>query len=518
MAETTTFEIHPAIGIARAGTSAEFFIGPEPRTAPPSGYRDASGHLLRQAARFRIFRCRRRADGTLTSATEVRAADAEIEWTVHVANRKGAAPEFPPSASKAPRQGGRLRNAKQTKRELLVIDPGARTVAGPEGRATFDSGTFLGKEVPLGEMRADADGRLVFVGGPGASGSAPGGGRFPITHFANNDNWFDDMSDGPVTATVKVGRSRPVNAKPAWVIVAPPDFAPGITNLVTLYDVAYQAAVERGWRKLPRSLSFTRHVQPILQRVLGYQWVLELGRMGHGPFSGFGDFSRRWEQLADPSPKEARARRLVLDRLKDPSQPPDPDDMEFGMMPRLHHSNYGTAKHHVLRLTVTQYAVLKRWAEGRFVNDLEKPAAVKELVPDALVRSSLEACSGGPFYPGIEVGAVMAEAVTYSEAFRVDAEAHGPGSLTAGNAVPWQADFLACSVDPQAQLGWWPAQRPYQVFPNVGTEITQFWDRGVTGYRGMVTQWDKLGIVVEARRANGTTVFVESERLLASDA
>lgn len=514
MAVTTTFEIHPAIGIARAGTSAEFFLGPEPGSGPPPKYRDAAGHLLRQAARFRIFRCERKADGTLTSATEITTADATIEWTVHVSNRKGASPEFPPSPAKTPLAGGRLRNAKQKKRELLVIDPGPRTVAGAGGHADFDSGTFLGTGVPLGEMRTEADGRLLILGGSGHSGSAPGRKRFPITHFANNDNWFDDMSDGPVMATVKVGRSRAAQAKPAWVIVAPPDFAPGITNFVTLYDVALQAAVERGWRALPKALSFTRDVQPILQRALGYQWVLELGRMGHGPFSGFGDFSTRWEQLADPSSNASFARELVVGILKDPSQPPDPTDPEFGFMPRLHHNDYGTTQNHVLRPTVPQYAVLERWAAGKFVNDLKKPKAVKGLLPDALTRVSLEAGSGGPFFPGIEVGGVMADAGTYSEAFRVDGATHQPGQLTAGNAVPWQADFLACSVDAQSQLGWWPAQRPYQVLPDVKTETSQFWDRGVSGFRGMVTQWDKLGIVVEAKRPDGTTVFVESERQL----
>jgi hypothetical protein len=514
MVVTTTFEIHPAIGIARVGTSAEFFLGPEPRGAAPPRFRDADGHLLRQAVRFRIFRCQRKADGSFAAATEVTAAEATVEWTVHVANRKGAAPEFPPSPAKAPQDGGRLRNAKQKKRALLVIDPGPRTVAGAGGRAAFDGGTFLGTEVPLGEMRTEAGGRLLVLGGSGHSGSAPGRKRFPITHFANNDNWFDDMSDGPVSATVRIGRSRAVEAKPAWVIVAPPDFAPGITNFVTLYDVAYQAAVERGWRALPKTLSFTRDVQPILQRALGYQWVLELGRMGHGPFSGFGDFSARWEQLADPSPERAFARELVVGILKDPGQPPDPTDPEFGFMPRLHHNDYGTTQNHVLRPTATQYAVLKRWAAGEFVNDLKKPKALKEALPDALARASLDGCAGGPFFPGIEVGAVLADPATYSEAFRIDAGAHAPGQLTAGNAVPWQADFLACSVDAQSQLGWWPAQRPYQVLPGVDAETSQFWHRGVTGFRDMVTQWDKLGVVVEAKRPDGTTVFVESERRL----
>src|ERR1700754_1082270 len=51
--------IHPAIGIARIGDSkSEFFIGPEVVNPPfekPEYYRDATGALKRQAARFRIY-------------------------------------------------------------------------------------------------------------------------------------------------------------------------------------------------------------------------------------------------------------------------------------------------------------------------------------------------------------------------------------------------------------------------------------------------------------------------------
>ncbi len=509
----TTFEIHPAIGITRAGNSPKFFVGPEPGATAPPKYRDSAGRLLRQAARFRIFKCSRAADGTLRSATEITADQAQIEWTVHLANRKGASPEFPPAPSKPPLEGGRLRNAGHAARDELIIDPGPRKLTGPGGHAAFDSGSFLGTVVPLGEMRTEADGRLLVVGGFGASGSSPRGVRAPITHFANNDNWYDDMSDGPVTATVKMtGTGRAVKAKPAWVVAAPPDFAPGITNFVTLYDVAYQAAVERRWRKLPDPLSFTRDVQPILARALGYQWVLELGRRGHGPFSGFGDFSGRWPQFADPSPNEAFGRQMVVGILRDPKEPIDPGDPDLGMMPRLHNSDYAVSKSRVLRPTVSQYAILKRWAAGKFVNDLDSPPADNRLLPDALDEVSLEACSGGPFFPGIEVGGIMTDPNAYSEPFRIDAKTHQPGQLTAGNAVPWQADFLACSVDQQSQLGWWPAQRPYQVFPSVKAKTSEFWDRGVTGFRGMVKQWHDLGIVVEAKGRDGTTMFVESER------
>ena len=506
----TRFEIHPAVGIARVGNSDRAFLAPEPSAAAPAKYRDRSGKLLRQAARFRLFSCQRDADGRLRSATEVTADQAAIEWTVHLVNAKGAAEEFPPVAARRVQPDNRLRNARHPDRAELVIDPGPRTVA-PGQRAVFDSGTFLGAAVPLGEIRGEADGRLLVLGGWGTSGYvSPDGAPVPIGNFANNDNWYDDVSDGPVTATVSLPDGRRVEAEPARVVVAPPDFAPGLPNLVTLYDVAFHAAVERGWRQPPARPSFSLHVQPILQRVLGYQWLLQLGRQGHGPDAGLGNFASRWAQLADPSEERAALRSLVVSFLRDPAEPVR--DGDFGFMPRLHHSEYRAFPTAVLRLTPTQYAVLQRWAAGEFVADLDRPPPVDEALPDALDRVALDACSGGPFYPGIEVGRVMADPATYSEPFRVDPGSHPPGALTAGNAVPWQADFLACSVDAQPQLGWWPAQRPYQVLTSLKSDTTRFWHRGVTGYRGMVDQWHALGIVVEARRPDGKTVFVESER------
>ena len=508
----TTYEIHPAIGIARVGTSTDDFVGPEPGGTPPASYRDPAGNLLRQAARFRVFRVQRAADGTLRSASEVTPDQGRVEWTVHLVNAKGAAEEFPPIAAHRVQPGTRLRNAAHTNRAELVIDPGPRTVSAPGQRAVFDSGTFLGASVPLGEISCDADGRLVVLGGFGTSACVPPG-AVPIGNFANNDQWHDDMSDGVVSATVSVGASaRKVNARAARVIVAPPDFAPGVVNLVTLYDVAFQAAVERGWRKVPAKPSFTRDVQPILRRAVGYQWVLQLGREGHASGMGMGDFASQWAALADPSPDHAFLREGVLGTLRDPATPVG--DSDFGLMPRLHNTEYVAFPNAVLRLTPAQYTVMQRWAAGTFVADLDHPPAPDELLPDALDRTVMEACSGGPFFPGIEVGRIMADPKTYSAAFCVDPTSNPPGQLTAGNAVPWQADFLACSVDAQPQLGWWPAQRPYQVLPKLNASTSQFWHRGVTGFSGMVDQWHKLGIVVPGRRADGTIAFAESERRL----
>jgi hypothetical protein len=503
-AAPTTLEIHPSIGISRVGTSDQFFLGPEPGVDPPAAYRDPSGKLLRQAARFRVFQCERDAQGRLVRATEVDPRHARVEWTVHLANRKADGPVFPPRPSRRGQQGVR-RNARHTNRADLVIDPGPRTVQGPNQVAAFDTGRFLGKSVPLGEARTDDHGRLLVVGGFGTSD----GPAADLTTFANNDNWHDDVSDGPVTASVTLaGQHEAVQAEPAWVVVTPPDFAPQVVNFVTLYDVAFQVAVARGWRTLPERPSFSRDILPILSRAVGYAWVIELARMVHAP-GGPGDFleKNRLAQLADPAGPQA-LRQTVLERLRDPSHADQP--VTPGSMPRLHDE---TNTERVLMPTSAQYDALQKWVAGTFVNDLGKKAPV-ELVPDALDRAALEACTGGPFFPGIEAGRVLRDPDGYVAPFRLDASRHQPGDVTQGNAVPWQADFLLCRFENRPELGWWPAQRPDAILTSPTATAVRLWARGITTFADMVNHWHELGVVVPTPGADGRPVFVESERLL----
>jgi hypothetical protein len=499
-----TYEIHPSIGISRVGTSEEFFLGPEPDVPPPAKYRDRSGKLLRQGARFRIFACERDDSGRLVEATEVDAAATQVEWTVHVANRKGEAEVSPPSPSRRT-QGGKRRNAGHTNRADLVIDPGPRTLRGAGQRATFDGGRFLGRPVPLGEAQTDAQGRLIVLGGFGRSDGPPQ----DLVTFANNDNWHDDVSDGPVRASFRPPRSRRrVEAQPAWVIVAPPDFAPQIVNFVTLYDVAFQVAVERGWRTVPEKPSFRQHILPILSRAVGYSWVIELARVAHAP-GGFGDFlaETRIRDLANPKSRKF-VRQVVFERLRDPNHLEIPSNI--GSMPRLHDE---TNSENVLPPTKAQYQALQSWVAGNFVNDLnERPPP--EPLPDGLDRMALEACTGGPFFPGIEAGRIMREAQRYLGPFRLDPAQLGPGRVTEGNAVPWQADFLLCRFGDRTELGWWPAQRPDKVLVDVASEDLKRWARRVESFADMVEHWHELGVVVPRQAPDGTRVFVESERLL----
>src|SRR5262249_28054029 len=137
----TSVKIYPAIGIARLGNSpTEYFVGPElpgNTTAPGGGYRDGQCRIKRQAARFRLF-----GDDGDTLVHEIRGADAQISWSVHIANKKASWEKFASSG---------LRNAGFTgSRTQLEIDPGPRTLTAPNQAAAFNTGTIAGLPVPLG--------------------------------------------------------------------------------------------------------------------------------------------------------------------------------------------------------------------------------------------------------------------------------------------------------------------------------------------------------------------------------
>jgi len=245
--------IHPATGIARVGNSQEFYIGPETIRSKPKGpgfYKDGNGALKREAARFRIYGY----NGAGQVVSEVTSDLADIEWTVQVANQKAAWYQFQlaldiPEASDPNLPPSKRRNANVTgaSRKNLAIDPGPRTISGPNRSGDpykFDSGEFYGTPVYLGELQTDDAGRLIFLGGMGLSASKQGE-TIPLTDFANNDGWHDDVSDGPVTATVSIdGEQVPV--EPAWIITAPPNYAPDVIGVRTMYDLMQDVFVQSG--------------------------------------------------------------------------------------------------------------------------------------------------------------------------------------------------------------------------------------------------------------------------------
>ena len=357
--------IYPPIGIARVGNSAtEYYLGPEvPDPAPetPGYYRDASGAIKRQAARFRIYGLN--AAGSVVA--ELTAANAEIEWAVTLANTKASWYQFQialdiPEAAAA--QPSFLRNMAVADRSLLAITPGERTIAGIEQQGVvFDSGSFMGKNVYLGELRTDTMGRLVVLGGHGKSASW--NGARAIT-FANNEGWHDDTADGPVRATVRYqGIDLPVD--PAWVVVAPPDYAPLQKSVRTMWDLMRDLFVSTGKLAAPHQPSFRDDIQPIFERLSSLQWV-NAGFAAAFGWEGSMPFSRdEWMQrLANPADSQKEWRTVIYNQFRQfqrDAWAPSPWPWLYGDAMAIPPAD--TPRQNVA-LSDLQLRFLKQWANG----------------------------------------------------------------------------------------------------------------------------------------------------------
>lgn len=543
-------KIYPGIGIARIGNSPdEYFIGPEAPGHPPNpegGFKDKQGRVKKQAARFRIYGF----DDKDKVAGEITSDDAEITWTVQVANTKASWHRFAGVRRGMDTDQGvnptPLRNKTVQQRSLLEIRPSARSATGPnQGGADsqFNDGEFMGMPVPLGEIRTDEKGRLIVLGGNGKS-ERTADGR-PLTTYANNDFWHDDVSDGPVNAKVRVaGNEIPVTG--AWVIVAPPKFAPHHQNIVRLYEVMEAAVTPKA---LPSPISFTQHVYPILARAAAYQWVNDMALRGHGP-AGPGNFPDLAATCADNTAAQAELRNRIFKRVRNPYLK-DKSQASYAFMPQLS-GDEGDAENGKpetwLYLLDRQYDILEQWAKGNFVNDwVANPAPPPDFdaidvaaQPDALNLAALEWCAGGAFFPGIEITYIARYKDIYSEPFRFDQTKMQAGDATKRMAVPWQADFYEC------QIHWWPAQRPDDVVNEdtyadalkefayeqtdkaiAGATLERIrWDRGLgaslrysgedanaqPGDNDMVVRWSEMGFVVPRTTPAGETIYVETGR------
>ncbi len=553
-------QIHPAIGIARVGDSPDsYFIGPETPGLHPDEtavYKDAVGRIRRQAARFRIFGLN--AAGQIVAELNSLTEAVTVRWSVEVANLKAAGVRFsgvrhdmrPWDGPDSPEQ---LRNRQVSDRGTLEITPSLRSIAGVSqsgDQYAFSDGAFAGRAVYLGELRTDDAGRLVFLGGRGAS-TAIAGAR-PLTQYADNDGWHDDTCDGRVSASVAIGgRDIPLKA-PSWVIVAPPKFAPFIRNTVPLSEIMLEA----GGEALPQTLSFTDDIYPHFAAFADQQWVNGMALRGHGPQRP-GNFRdpATIDRLNDNSEQNATYRATVFAHLREPGSK-DPAQANYNFMPLLS-GDEGDCKvgapDHWLSLPPRMFEALRRWKDGNFEPDW--PGAVLPptklesravgLQPRALDLAALEPCVGGPFFPGIEITYFSRFPELYSEPLRFDAIKLKPGLITQRMAVPWQADFFEC------QIHWWPAQRPDDVLnENIYRRLAEAfpedrregqlarastdrirWDRGVgdrwvdretdlppnarpalPGDNDMVEKWKSLGFVAPMRTDAGEVLHVETGR------
>lgn len=503
--------IHPAIGVARVGNSTtDFFYAPEvthPLPQAPGFYRDASGALKRQAARFRVYGY----DAHGQVVAELTAVNASITWSAHLANLKAAWYGFEQALdipeSKADKVFSPRRNVQVTGagRQALAIDGGAVSIIGQgtPGTGHAFNGTFLGTAVTLGELRTDAAGRLIVLGGQGKSFSPA---NLPLTTFANNDGWCDDTSDGPVRAAVVVqGRALPVD--PAWVIVTPPNYGPNLKSVRTMHDMITDVFIQSGGLPKPASVSFTQDLLPVFERMSALQWTNEgfANAFGHGaPLHFASPEFLAWASVPFRMPVDVYAERRI--QIANAFRDVDRDGYSPTPLPWL----YGDAislptpktNNVFTSLTPTQLNALAQWGRGNFIGDYDpaaQPPRALDAVPLAaqpamLDRASLDFCLADAFHPGCEITWPMRHASLYMAPHRIAHAGSGstqpdygprltpdnilgasgplnaqwPGGLTRWMAVPWQSDTASClsgyvpEYDPYLPT-FWPARVPNHV-------------------------------------------------------
>lgn len=503
-----TYRIHPAIGIGRVGNSDDFFLASEIPNGHPidinlethteqplSSYKE-NGKIRKQGVRFRIWEHEETSDG-LMSIREITLNEADIEWRVKLGNKKAAHERL---------RGPQNRNESITDQNSLELTAEFPPIAGASKSVSQTNvSKFLDqKEVLLGQLKTDSQGRLIVIGGSGVSERVPHQPNEQMD-FADNDAWFDDTSDGSIEATIKIhGESTPRNLSPSWIIIAPPDYAPEVKAVSTLYDVAKSVAVNEGLASIPAEISFYRDVRPLFSK------TRTLGRVvPENTMKAFNLVPDDMQKLSDNGDENYDYREDSLEKLE---------------------TAYKIARDFVLPDHLGN--ILDEWVDGNFLDDFSGPHPVQtDITPSGLDRVALDQTVGGGFFPGIEAGKWMQERSDIYAFEIVDGElsprlspqslsvsnlgrtVSGPGYMTAGMAVPWQADFLKCGG--YGGRLWWPAQRPDSALTNMDDSSSRVpwidYD-SETVHQDLIAKFPGLAIVREVTNSAGDTVFIETER------
>jgi hypothetical protein len=285
----------------------------------------------------------------------------------------------------------------------------------------------------------------------------------------------------------------------AWVIVAPPKFAPPVIHAVRLWDKMLEELAPPA--ASAASPSYVEDIYPIVQSAIDAGGVNASARSTErdgGP--------RAHHVFRHPvdGPVKAVIGRLVaqlggirhMPKLRSDAEKADLD----------------------LPLTATQKNVIAKWAQGDADGEprwnaawVDGPPVSDRVTPGGMDQAALENCVGGPLCPGIEAGKLLLRPERFERAktagglpsFRLDHDEVRPGEVTAEMALPWQADMEACDSY------WWPGARPNQVkvAGSPATADREEWNRGFTRPLFVAGGWADMGFVT--RQDEG---LVETER------
>ena len=535
----TSFAIYPTIGLSRVGNSSSYFLTsdiPGVAPQPKGGFKDENGNVKKQVARFRIYGL----DENGNVVKEITAdSNSNIAWRVHMANRKGAWYNYdmPMDLPKAKPVAQRNQDIKN--RTTLVIDGGVKTISGinQKGPKYEITGQFLNFPlISLGFLRTDEMGRLLVFGGTGEAKALPGAG---VSSPTDDDGWYDTTADGTIRATITY-QGKTFEATPSVVIVAPPNFAPGLFGPITGLDLVNDLYVTNNWIPEKEVPSFSKDIYPIFQRLNQLQWASSAAFMlfGIGANTDFGS-PEMIQKLADRSEQNKAWRADILSWFRQPDSSSIEVQLQlpyYGDTMELSMNSTDPQPSQNLALLPLQYRYLQKWAAGNFEDDTIN---VHHPLPDfeslspqaqtvALNEAVLTECLGGPFVPGIEITWIYRVITMWAAPFRLnifpedttikdnygvaltpEEAMHskgiiggaGPGTLTRWMGVPWQADSTGCrsSMNSPVYLPlpmFWTARVPTEVLsqssytfmktPNQSeTQISKYFGYRQSWFRGM---------------------------------
>ncbi len=509
-----SFRIYPSIGIARMGngpaTKEDVVFSPEvpwknlfetdikPHTS--------DGALKKQAQRFYIYKC----DNQGNPLEKISPNDYDIQWFVEVANKKPFWYDFNNSLDLSVNMEGNNKNLSKkfyedriapgisaSSRNPNIPSEGVEEKGIPNSRKELVNGPNFGsvslannrmeleglfpfprvgetsniankmrtvpKSVKLGTIEYDEDGSnpdtngsLIFYSGDGVSASLNPSDL--NTDFADNSNWYDDICDGRVTAklTPRGGGETIVLDGPeaaAWIASAPPDYAPQINPISSLYDLVTGAAPGELKTNEASCLSM---VLPLFFKFYQMQWV-NLSDFLAPSFKEVIDkltYKGNFDFLYTPGPESQEIRQAIFTLFRNPRYDyineaiiPSKDVTDFDALgiPALPEKlpyyvgdgiNYPGSPAQWFAIPPMLYDQLEQWSKGNFTtppelakhnpsnmielgeyyqSDFVKASADPKKAPLLMTRAVLETLYGGGFHPGVELTWPMRHAQMYSE-------------------------------------------------------------------------------------------------------
>ena len=514
MSQSLKFRIYPPIGVARLGNGPakkeEVIFSPEipwdNLFSTTENYLTEEGKIKKQAQRFYIYECN--AQGVPVKPIDPR--DFEIEWSAEVANKKpfwydfnnsldlsiisenqNISPEFAIN-NIAPGIGAVQRNPNVLNmgirmpggydyRKELINHPGKVSVDAQDTRQSIN-GSFPFKKkgpsllaaslstssnpVPLGTIEYD-NGTLIFYGADGKSAALNASDL--NTDFADNSNWYDDICDGKITASITSkadGTKYELNDElsAAWVITAPPDYAPQIQPISTMYDMMTGASGDEFEPEF--SLVF-----PMLYRLYRMQWV-NLGDFLSPSFketidklSAAGKFKYLYQK--SPEKEAAAVREEIFNLFRDPvyhynNEPIIPSSSTTNIANRGSGReelklpyypgdgiNYPGSPAQWFAIPPILYDQLRKWKDGNFktIESTTMPLNTMDEIgeyyrqqylkafedpakkPLLMFRAVMETLYGGGFHPGVELTWPMRHNLIYAENKEIFKEVAGAQGL-----------------------------------------------------------------------------------------